>query len=499
VLATLGILATLVTGAVATYPRRTATTGGGEIIAPSAPARPAEAAPVFPDVARVTVDPADVAGPFNNPARYHNQSGPVTLLNSAQLGQVELLAPRVVRVWIKPERYYDHTTGTFDFDYRTNAAGNTFYDYLDQVADQASEIVGNVDQCAEELLDTPELCRHVLLAGVLHYARRYPALRYVEIFNEPDKTWPPTGSERAPLPIDRYYSWYRIGYSVVNEVNVLLSDRVPLQVGGPAAYTFNPDYLESFLDRYRADPDPRKRLDFLSYHQYRRRENPAAVRDEKTTVQRWLRRRGLDPRTPVFVTEYGVFPGASSGTTFAEDLLTQAAAMAALGYYYTLGGMDMVMHWVYRHPEHDRKSMLADTDDGAVYPYFNLVRMQGMLKRNLIGARSDALDDSGLGVHALATMDNSGLAVLLTNYQWTTGRTGYQVELSVAGTPTVTRGRQLRIQRYLVDEATSNYAHDPANSELRLVEERRIAADTPLALTFPLGRNAMSLLVVTPI
>jgi len=37
--------------------------------------------------------------------------------------------------------------------------------------------------------------------------------------------------------------------------------------------------------------------------------------------------------------------------------------------------MDAAMHWVFRHPSNERKSIFADAD-GSVHPYFNLVRMQ---------------------------------------------------------------------------------------------------------------------------
>ena len=149
-------------------------------------------------------------------------------------------------------------------------------------------------------------------------------------------------------------------------------------------------------DRYARDPDPDKRLDFISYHQYKHAADPAAVGTEKQTVRGWLYERGLDPDTPVFVTEYGVFPGEAGGRSSSEDLLIQAAAMQTLAYYYLNSGMDAAMHWVFRHPSNQRKSMFAGAD-GRVHPYFNLVRMQRRMKSRRVAATSDGLSPPASG------------------------------------------------------------------------------------------------------
>jgi len=450
-------------------------------------------------LARVTVDASAEIGALNNPARYHNQIGPSELLGASDEERVAELDPAVVRAWFKPDLYYDHTTDSYDFDYRSG--GVTFYQYIDQVAGHAKEILANVDQCDQALmtLHDPQRCRDVLKAGIRHYKLRYPSLKYIELFNEPDKTWTPSQIERPAVKLADYYGWYRIGYSIVNELNAELRPETPLRIGGPAAYTFNPDYLRGFLEEFQADPDPGKRLDFLSYHQYKRRDAPAAVRPEKQTVRQWLTDLGLDPDTPTFVTEYGVFPGLNVGTTFKVDLLTQAAAMATLGHYYMLGGTDMMLHWAYDHGQNNRKSMLVDGADGRVYPYYNMVAMQKMLKRRQLAAESDTLTAAGIGVNATASRDHGGIAVLVTNYQWTDGSAEYQVELRLDSLPAeYTRG-EVRVERYLLDAVTSNYTHDPARSDLQRVERRTVAPGPTLSATFHLGLNAVSLVVLTPL
>lgn len=456
--------------------------------------------PTTGPAATVTVAAGTELGALNNPSRYQNQSGPSQLLSPLDEQRIGQLGPTVIRGWFKPESYYDRMTDSYDFDYPAPGGGGRFYAYADQLSRLSEQIFANFDQCDPELMTPahPERCRAVLKAGIRHYKLRYPSLRYIELFNEPDKTWEPSAVERPAINAADYYAWYKIGYSVVNELNEELKPAIPLHIGGPAAYTFDSPFLKEFLDRYRADPDSTKRLDFLSYHQYRRRDDPASVESEKETAQRWLSERGLNADTPVYVTEYGVFPGTNSGTTFGEDLLTQAAAMATLGYYYTLGGTDMAMHWVFDHGENDRKSLLVDAADGKVYPYYNMIAMQRKLKSRRIKADSDSLSTKGIGVNAIASRDRTGLAILTTNYQWTNGTTQYQVNLKINDLPTEYTKGNILIERYLVDATTSNYAYDPAHSDLQRVERYTIPATSSLTATFHLDRNAISLLMVTP-
>jgi hypothetical protein len=465
------------------------------------PGEPAAAALLPPPAAtaRVTVDAARDLGVFANPGWYHNQADHISPLAVGDLQRVHDLRPRVTRAWLKPNRYYDPDTRTYNFDYDAGGGSST-HDYIAQVSSYADEIVINLDQCDRLLMVPPREheCAQVLEVGLEHYKRMFPKVRYVELFNEPDKTWPPQAHERPAVAVADYYRWYRVGYQAVNAVNERVTSGVPLLLGGPAAYTFNPPFIQRFLDLYRSDEDPAKRLDFLSYHQYRARANPAVVRGEKATVRTWLSARRLNPETPVFVTEYGVFPGDNWGTTFDEDLLTHMSAMATLSMSYVAGGTDKTFHWVFRHPTNPRKSMFVDEVDGAVYPYYNLVRMQLMLKERQLASSSDALTSAGIGVNALATADDSGVAVLTTNYQWTKCA-DHTVEVSVERLPPAYASGRIRVERYLVDAAHSNYVHDPQRDDLQPVEDREIDAARMAVVRFPLGCNATALVVLTPL
>jgi hypothetical protein len=445
----------------------------------------------------VRVSANQVLGKFDNPAWYQNQSGPNSPLGPRDLDLVDALDVKVARVWLLPRGYYDPATRRYDFDFAGSEGAST-YRYLDQAAGYADRLMVNLGECAPHILtlDDPGECRRVLHDGLAAYKRRYPSIRYVELFNEPDKTWDVPEDHWQGLTIDDYYAWYRIGYSVIDEINRQLHPRIPLRIGGPAAASFDEDFLRGFLDRYARDSDPDKRLDFVSYHQYQHAADPAAVGTEKQTVRGWLSERGIGPDTPVFVTEYGVFPGEAGGRSSSEDLLVQAAAMQTLAYYYVNSGMDAAMHWVFRHPSNERKSMFAGSD-GRVHPYFNLVRMQRRMKSRRVAATSDGLLPAGLGVSVLATADSSGVAVLTANYQWTTGHATHDVSIDV-DLPAGLAHRRLRIDRYLVDSTTSNDAYHPASSDLQRVEQRTVSAGATVHTTFRLEPNALSLVVLTP-
>lgn len=446
----------------------------------------------------VQVSAGTVLGEFTNPAQYQNQSGPNSPLGPRDLDLVDGLDVQLARIWALPSGYYDRRHHRYDFDF-AGSEGSSTYRYFDQVSGYSRRLMLNLGECPPEILklDDSQECRRVLHDGLAAYKKRYPSIRYVELFNEPDKTWDVPEGHWQGLSVHDYYEWYRIGYTVVNEINRDLHPKIPLRIGGPAAASFDEDFLRGFLDRYARDSDPGKRLDFISYHQYEHAADPAAVGTEKLTVREWLQARDLDPDTPVFVTEYGVFPGDSRGRSLSQDLLTQAAAMQTLAYYYGNSGMDAEMHWVFRHPDNPRKSMFAPGVDGRVHPYFNLVRMQSMMKSRRVAVTSDSLSPSGLGVNATATADDSGVAVLATNYQWITGDATHVVSMAV-DLPGGLAHRRLQLDRYLVDSTTSNDAHDPASSSLQRVEHRTVDAGTTVRTTFRLEPNALSLVVLAP-
>ncbi|MDB5055850.1 MAG: hypothetical protein JWM44_3900 [Bacilli bacterium] len=444
-------------------------------------------------VATITVDASQSQGALNRLSAYNNGN---SYLGTLDIQQMQTLGTKYSRTFIKPNLYFDPSTGQYNYSY--------IYNTLDQFSSYSDRILINFGQCSSSImtLSSPNACRQVLYNGLKNYKTLYPQIQYVEVFNESEAHYDP---ESLQLSSADYYAWYKIFYGVVNQINSELSPAIPLEMGGPVTSTFSSTYIQAFLDNYANDTDTSKKLSFISYHEYAQRSTPANVQSEKSTVQSWLSSRGIPTNTKVFVTEYGVFPGSNTGTTFNADILTQAAAMATLDYYYELGGMDMPMQWTIRHANNYRKSQLvSDTNgnpiDGAVYPYFNMVQMQTMLKDTRISSSSNSLSSAGLGVNALATKDASGIAIQATNYQWTTGTTEYDTTVNVNNLPAEFTGKQIHVERYLIDQTHSNYTYNSANAGLQKVEDFIVnGGSSSFSQTFHMTVNAMSLLVLTPV
>jgi hypothetical protein len=178
------------------------------------------------------------------------------------------------------------------------------------------------------------------------------------------------------------------------------------------------------------------------------------------------------------------------------DLLTQAAAMETLAYYYINSGMDLEMHWAYSHPTNPRKSVFVSGVDGAVYPYGSLVTMQSMMKGQRVPATSDGLSQTGIGVNALATVGSSDAAVLTTNYQGSRGEASHVVSLHIRLPPRLAH-RRLQLDRYLLDSTHSNYAYDPSSSTLGRVERRIVRVADGIETAFRLEPNAITLVVIS--
>ena len=429
--------------------------------------------------ATVSVDASVGKGPLNNPILQNNLSYSAPLLPPASLALAQTWRHDYVRAWIKPADYYIGA-GVYDF---TNA-----YPYLDQAASAGTRLLVNFgsDNLVQSGRISHQDYQQVLTDGLIHYKTRYPGIEYIEALNEPDL------SNRLDESV--YYLFFQDFYRAINAANAALNPDLPLKVGGPVLTGFKSSWIQAFLDDYANDPSGDKALGFIAYHQYGRRSTPALMANEKSDVAGWLAARGLDPQTPVFVTEYGPFPGSGSGSTFNNDVLTQAAAMASYGYFYEQGGMDKVFHWVMDHVSNDRKDQFLDGVDGGLSPYGCLLQMQLLLKQGKIQAASSALDGNGIGVTALATSDATGVAVMVWNYQSVGGRTGYAMTLNIANLPFA----NYRVERYLIDGVTSNYYGDPSVTYLQKVEDV-MGSGIVLTRTQLLDVNAIMLLVLTPV
>lgn len=407
--------------------------------------------------------------------------GPSTMASLARLKLTH------VRVWLTFEDAYDTATRTPKY--------SRWYDYLDTYHELSDVLIVVWQSNYDPLVTKGSFSADDMLAAqrdmLAHYKQRYPKIQYVEAENE-------------PADIEAYYPKYRMMYRVVNAVSAMKLPGPELKIGGPTLDTFSERRIGQFLDRYKADSDPGKRLDFVSYHQYListdgewhdDKDNPAIVATERRRLDQMLTRRGLVSR-PVLVTESGTFPAlreSSPALGLDADLHIQAAGMAAMHYYY-LNQRDVIpLHWTIDHPENDRKDMFLDTDSGEPRPYYNAMRMQSMLPETRYAATSDRLDRHGIGVYALAAANPQKIAVMTWNYQWTRKAT-YVSQVKIANVPPAFRDSNVLVERYKIGK-------DMHSGALRKVESFVASPRADGSFQAPgvsLGPNELHLLVMTP-
>jgi hypothetical protein len=363
----------------------------------------------------------------------------------------------------------------------------------------------------------PEESKAMLKLIIEGLKERYPKIEYIEAFNEPD--WQFYGSQvsKGQSPIlqpDELYSYYVPVYEAVNEINRELRPKVPLKVGGPAFASINEKWMKAFLDGYAADSNPMKRLDFISYHGYGEfsddfrsfhlfKQNPSDVATQRSRINDLLADHHISQKTPVFVTESGIYPGPSfDDPTGTGDYLRQAAGVASLHYWYSQQPNTYPFNWVVRHanPSELRKDQLARSQDGqptpaeTFTPYGNMMLMQSKMKDTKVSATSDSLT-AGQGVYAVASKDRTGASVMVWNYQHTNTQS-FRTTIDMTNLPAALSHGPVRLCAYLIDDTRSNYFTNPSKADLQLVDERIVRPADNYRQSLDLTPNAVYLILL---
>lgn len=486
------------------------------VTTPLAVAQPASGlAPVSSRSATVTVDFHTSRGVFLHPERYNNLSRARNFADErdadVQFFNEQGLHGNTYKVWVDAQLIFNATTGAYNY--------NGITDYLSDASRLSDNLLMVMDTrvLIRDGKATPEQIKPIILTIMRELKQRYPQIKYIEAFNEPDhnlvKVTTPSG----------LYDFYKAYYEAVNQINRELKPAVPLKIGGPAFMQYSDEWLNPFLDRYKADPSPEKRLDFISWHAYGRfpegtgeaggprayhfyKGNPSEVAAERGKLEAALAARGLDTKIPGFITETGIYPGPSFDHADSPhaDYLIGAAGVPSLHYWYMESPRIIPFNWVLRHGSEERKDQLITRAgaDGktpqtrAFTPYGNAMAMMAKLKDERVAAQSSALVE-GKGVYAIATKDRSGAAVMLWNYQHV-GRQSYRVTIDLGRPPAGLAGRPLRQRLYRIDDKVSNYWANPATGNLQQVGESVVRPGRGNRVTVELTPNALELVVLEP-
>lgn len=475
--------------------------------------------------ATVTVDFDQSRGEFLHPERYNNftrwnrwmpqRDADIRFLNEQNLHG------KVYKVWIDAERIHDPATDTYDY--------TGVDDYLADASLLSDELLIVMDTrvSVRDMGRKPEDIRPIIRRIMTDLKKRYPRIRYVEAFNEPDHNL------AKVITPSELYDYYKIYYEEVNAINRELQPHVPLEVGGPGNMQFDEKWMNGFLDRYAEDPSPDKRLDFISWHTYGEfpegtgdsggprayhfyKGNPGEVAGHRPQLNAELAKRGLDTNTPAFITETGIYPGPSFDNQGdpRPDYLIGAAGVPSLHYWLMESPNTYPFNWVVRHSSEERKDQLItrarngehitasggqnleDLPTNTFSPYGNAMAMMAKLKKERVASHSNALKD-GIGVYSIATKDEYGAGVMIWNYQHV-GQQSYDVTVDLGKLPTNLRGTQLCRRMYRIDDKVSNYWSNPETANLQQVSATPVAATNRHSVSVTLTPNALQLVVLEP-
>jgi hypothetical protein len=493
------------------------------LAAPQVIAQPAPSPAARP--ATVTVDFDQPRGDFLHPERYNNwtrwnrwqpqRDADVRFLNE------QGLHGEIYKVWVDAERIHDPKTDTYDY--------TGLDDYLADASLLSDELLMVMDTrvSVRDMGRSPSDIKPIIKRIMTDLKRRFPQIRYVEAFNEPDhnlaKSLTPAG----------LYDYYKVYYEAVNEINREVQPQVPLELGGPGYMQYNETWMYAFLDRYAADPSPGKKLDFISWHAYGEfpegtgdssgprafhfyKGDPSEVAGQRKLLDAALASRGLDTNIPAFITETGIYPGPSSDNPDdpRPDYLIGAAGVPSLHYWYMEQPNTYPFNWVVRHAGEERKDQLItrardgkhiavrgtenaeDLPINTFTPYGNAMKMMALLKRERVRAQSDALA-KGKGIYSIATKDQYGAAVMVWNYQHI-DQQSYKVTIDMGTLPENLRGKTLCQRMYRIDDKVSNYWANPNTANLQQVSATMVKPTERHSASVNLMANALQLVVLEP-
>ncbi|WP_106398878.1 hypothetical protein [Actinocorallia populi] len=485
----------------------------------------ARAAAPAPSPARVSVDFGSGLGELPRPEKLNN-FGNVTAWPEQRSDDVAFLNEQglhgdIYRIWLSSpnasaeENIFnqcDLATGKCDFS-KLDA-------YLTQASTVSDSVLVNINPTDFVEGKRPFKDLKPLLELMLSdLKKKYPRVDHVEVFNEPD--WQFHGlarrqgrpAEEATLQPGELYRFYVPFYEAVDTVNKKLRRSDRLQVGGPSLMFMDPKWLKPFLDGYAADRNPRKRLDFLSYHSYLKWDDDyqvptlyskdlRTVASDRDTLRAWLKERRLPRNLPTFITETGIYPGPSFDDPEPEnDYLRQAAGMATYGYLYADQPGTRMFNWCVRHRVEERKDQLVTrAPDGPLTdtftPYGNMLLMQSKMKDTRVSATSSGLKEDN-GVYAIASKDRTGASLMVWNWQHT-NTDSYRATVDMSRLPADLRRGPVRQRTYRIDQTTSNYFTDPAKADLQLVDEKTVTPGKTHTQRIDLAPNAIYLILLEP-
>jgi hypothetical protein len=454
----------------------------------------------FPTV--VTVDASKSEGNIMQIERANVHSTTGKLPGERGKQWLQGLGHTTIRTWIQLRFVYNKGNLNYNYKYGTSDIG-------------VEESLAFHSECADSLLialtaytaphKSPLLPRGTAFQNfvketLLYYKRKYPKIKYIQVGNEPDYN----GETVA-----QYYPVYKDYYKAINAVNTELglgpAERLLIS-NGPftSVKDFAPilNYTAEFLDAYRADTDPQKRLDYFSFNCYTDQGNPKLFETAKPSINALMQERGL-PIVPVYVTEFGLVGGnyIPTGWNAADMMSSYPAAQLSKAFYLYEGGIDKVFNWSINHSTIAHKSQFGDLETGILNPYGHLLTFGKELssRQTRINAVSTNLTNRGLGINAIASMGNDrGMAVIVWNYNWTNNLPNQNINVKIDNIPAVAFGEDINAKVYILDSKNNNYFTNASQTALQTTIDAKYVYEPTLNIPLTLEKNSVALIVLTP-
>jgi hypothetical protein len=414
------------------------------------------------DCAQVVDRPLVLTGYFNNSLR---NAPPPALAEKTESAYGR---PKIVRCWLVLDQMWDYRTGEYRFNWQI---GKNYYegdkvkhpyerdksmlsevmfeDYLSAFGEHSQEILLNVRRYEQEVrkgIIGMSKWKEVLKTGLAHYKKEYPNIRYIEALNE--SRFPHFGG----VPPKDYYKFFKVVTEVVNEINAELDPELPLLVGGSADH--HPKGILPLVRGYANDQDPNKRLDFVSFHEYWVGKEPVQVAGWERQIAGILKAHGAPADIPIYVTEIA-YALPKSDPKFN---LHQAAGMTAILYQARHAEQLRLFPWVMYHTPQQEALVMFD-NHLRMTPFGAAVKMLSMHKEKEVFSQSSGLTKAGTGLGALATRDESGVAVQVWNYQ----ESPASVQVTIQNVPEQLAADDLKVRHYLIDSKHSNCFSDSSS------------------------------------
>lgn len=427
------------------------------------------------DVMQTLRDFPPLAGYFNTSL----QKTPAPAVG--KLAEQEFGRPDITRCWLNLDELWDYRTREFDFNFKIGVdkykdikekhretwdweqqSPIRYYDYLGAFSATSQHIMLTIRRYERDILDkalpiTKADWKMIFKAGLKHYKERYPNIRYVEVGNEYSL------KSFMAATADEYYQFYELGYEAVNEVNEELGlageDRI--LVGGPVSTGAISKEINQLAQRFAADQNPAKRLDFVSWHEYTKPVRATAFRERE--IRDTLRKHRLDDHVPLFITEHDPihFEADSAG----QNQINAAGLVRTL-YYASLYSPNMrIFPWALYHDENIQTRFMWFKGDNQLHTPAKDLRMLpiGVSMKLLSMHRGREIEIANpLDASALVIGSRSKGTVLLEAVNYADHP--QSVRLTVDRLADALGGGKVLVRKYIIDEQHNNLTTDPTYS-----------------------------------